>query len=157
MGVSYVYGNEHRLECYFSPGLQQHLYRVQSLVLDSVVQGHLATLSTARVVHISPSVYQHLDGLAGVGVVYGTEVGQVEGSTAVLAVAEIRVSPVLDEELYAHRVTQPGRLVQEVLVVEGWMFDYMLEASVKEINKGKYKYIITTGLEQKFPLNSKYL
>jgi uncharacterized SAM-binding protein YcdF (DUF218 family) len=33
----------------------------------------------------------------------------------------------------------------EVLVVEGWLFDYMLDEAVKEIQTGKYKYIVTTG------------
>jgi len=36
----------------------------------------------------------------------------------------------------------------EVLVVEGWLFDYMLNEAAEEIQTGKYKYIVTTGIDK---------
>lgn len=42
----------------------------------------------------------------------------------------------------------------EVLVVEGWLPDYMLESAVKEFYKGKYKYVVTTGVIIKSKKNS---
>ncbi len=50
-------------------------------------------------------------------------------------------------------------LASETLVVEGWLFDYMLDAAVVEINRSNYKRIVTTGREKNFAdnvLNSRF-
>ncbi len=38
-----------------------------------------------------------------------------------------------------------------VLIVEGWLPEYALEMAYNEFEKGKYEYIITTGLQ--YPMN----
>ncbi len=44
----------------------------------------------------------------------------------------------------------------DVLIVEGWLFEYMLDSAAKEIKKSNYKYIITTGIKEKYPKDSRY-
>jgi len=44
----------------------------------------------------------------------------------------------------------------DVLVVEGWLFEYMLDSAAKEIQKSNYKYIVTTGIKENYPKHSRY-
>lgn len=44
----------------------------------------------------------------------------------------------------------------EVLIVEGWLFDYMLDAAAQEIKKGKYRMVVTTGFELELEKYSKH-
>ena len=45
----------------------------------------------------------------------------------------------------------------EVLVVESWLPDYAFRGAVEEFQRGKYKYVITTGFTLAEPwLESKY-
>ncbi len=45
-------------------------------------------------------------------------------------------------------ITRP--IDAQTLVVEGWIFDYMLDDAVREIRKGKYLTVVTTGRKKIF-------
>ena len=45
-------------------------------------------------------------------------------------------------------ITRPVRA--EVLVVEGWLFDYMLDQAAEEFKTGNYQLLITTGCRDQF-------
>ena len=47
-------------------------------------------------------------------------------------------------------------VASDILIVEGWIFDYMLDAAAEEIKKGNYKRIITIGDKKTFPEHSKH-
>lgn len=48
-------------------------------------------------------------------------------------------------------ITKPVKA--DILVIEGWVFDYMLDEAVDLYKKGRYKYIITTGGVRKYSHN----
>lgn len=48
-------------------------------------------------------------------------------------------------------ITKPVKA--DILVIEGWLFDYMLDEAVDLYKKGKYEYIITTGGARNFSHN----
>jgi hypothetical protein len=62
-----------------------------------VVERHLATLVTPRVVDIRPSVDESLHRLLGRGFFYHAEVSKVQGSASVLSVTGIRICPVIQQ------------------------------------------------------------
>lgn len=41
-------------------------------------------------------------------------------------------------------------IITDAIVVEGWLFDYMLDAAIAEIKQGEYQLVITTGQEKSF-------
>ncbi len=45
-------------------------------------------------------------------------------------------------------------IATNTLVIEGWLFDYMLDYAVNEINQCDYQYIITVGCKKKFKQSS---
>lgn len=51
-------------------------------------------------------------------------------------------------------LTQP--VEAEVLIVEGWLFDYMLEDAAKEIKNNNYEIVITTGEKRVLNGSHKY-
>jgi hypothetical protein len=51
-------------------------------------------------------------------------------------------------------VTRP--VETDVLVLEGWLFDYMLDAAAREINSGGYTQVLITGFETAVPEKQEY-